>query len=33
MLCGSGLGQGPVSSSSEHGNETWGALKGGEFID
>jgi len=27
------LGQGPVASSCEHGNETLGSTKGGEFLD
>jgi len=29
----SGSGQGPVAKAFEHGNETSGSIKGGEFLD
>jgi hypothetical protein len=29
----SGLRQGPVTGSREHGNESLGSIKGGEFLD
>jgi hypothetical protein len=32
-LDSSGSGQGPVSGSCEHGKETSGYMKGGEFLD
>jgi hypothetical protein len=32
-LDSSGTGQGPVAVSCEHGNETSGSIKGGEFLD
>jgi hypothetical protein len=32
-LDASGLGQGPVVGSSEHGNKSSGSIKGGEFLD
>jgi len=32
-LDASGSGQGPVVGCCEHGNETSGSVKGGEFLD
>jgi hypothetical protein len=32
-LAASGLGQGPVVGSCEHGNELSVSIKGGEFLD
>jgi hypothetical protein len=35
-ICGlvsSGSGQGPMAGTCEHGNETSGSIKGGEFLD
>jgi hypothetical protein len=32
-LDSSGSGQGPVASSYEHGNEPFGSVRGGQFLD
>jgi hypothetical protein len=32
-LDASGLSYGPVADCCEHDNETWGSVKGGEFLE